>query len=93
VQHILKDLKDDPNHDVLSRVRSLVHYVRASGERRATFKDVIKEGNKTKTFARPVPEVELLRDVDTRWDSAYGMGERALDTRPVSILNYLETVY
>ena len=64
VQHILKLLKEDPNSDILGHLWGLVHFVRASGECWATFKDVIREGNKTHTFAQVVPEWELLCDVD-----------------------------
>jgi hypothetical protein len=35
-------------------------------------------------YTLPIADLELLQDVDTRWDSVYGMLERALPVRPVS---------
>ena len=47
-------------------------------------KTTAKNRNKKKGIAVEVPQVELLRDVKTRWDSTYLMLQRLLDLRPVS---------
>lgn len=84
--------KDD-NRDYASKVahaRSVVGAIRGSGMRRDTFKDIIKNGNANKWFMDPegsdvveLKELELLRDVRTRWDSVYQMLSRLRELRPV----------
>lgn len=69
--------------------RLIVNAVRSSGIRRDDFLDTIKLGNTKNWFKPPgsmtvtVPEHELKRDVDTRWDSTYGMIDRLLELRLV----------
>jgi hypothetical protein len=53
---------------------------------------VIENGNKSGWFRDPrtsavikVPDLELLRDVKTRWDSTFAMIERLMRLRPVSL--------
>lgn len=78
-------------------IRKLVRGIRASGERRDAFRDSIRDGIKDRTFIDPengmvvtsLPEVELLRDVPTRWDSTYQMITRAKILRPVCRLSRL----
>src|SRR5277367_3640065 len=68
--------------------RSVVRAIRGSGMRRDTFRDVIKNGNANKWFMEGskvvvLKEIELLRDVRTRWDSVYRMLSRLQELRPV----------
>lgn len=79
----------------ITRLRALIKALRGSGKRREAFADSIREGNAKSHFVDPeaqergelhiikVPEVTLLRDVDTRWDSVYHMISRARILRPV----------
>ena len=81
----------------LSRLRALIRALRASGKRCEAFSESIREGNSKGLFVDPeacqhgemksvhVPECNLLRDVDTRWDSVYYMIKRARILRPVSL--------
>jgi hypothetical protein len=85
----------------LSRLRVLIRALRASGKRREAFSESIREGNSKGLFVDPeacqrgemksihVPECNLLRDVDTRWDSVYYMIKRARILRPVSLFFFL----
>jgi hypothetical protein len=76
------------SHDVIALVRHFVRFIRASGMRRDEFQDIIAEGNKNgwgSTAPKPpLPAVQLLHDVKTRWDSVYYMVKRFLTLRPVS---------
>lgn len=62
--------------------RDVIRVIRASGLRRDDFVDTVKTGNIKGWFkgvmgdAVQVPELELLRDVKTRWDSTYAMINR-----------------
>lgn len=70
--------------------RDAVRAIRASGMRRDEFTDTIKTGNTKNWYKDPtgnvvkVPELELLRDVSTRWDSMFTMINRLRALRPVS---------
>lgn len=72
--------------------RSAIKAIRVSGLRRDQFMEVVKTGNAKQWFKSPsnelvtVPEVELLRDVCTRWDSTYFMINRLRAMRPVSLI-------
>jgi hypothetical protein len=89
------DDSDDEHEDhaltrsqVVAHARSVVRAIRGSGMRRDTFRDVIKNGNANKWFKEGpkvviVKELELLRDVRTRWDSVYAMLNRLRELRPV----------
>ncbi len=83
-------LKRDP----IKRARRIVRIVRSSDQRKQGFKDVINNGNDSGWFKSDdnevleLPNLELLRDVKTRWDSVYRMIERLLLLRPVSVHIY-----
>jgi hypothetical protein len=75
-----KALEDDP----VSCARVLVTSCRASGQRRTDFREVILQGNKDgtfhvkdlssgKEFTIAVPELQLLKDVKTRWSATFFM--------------------
>ena len=81
----------------LARLRALIRALRASGKRREAFDESIFKSNSKNHFFDPdareqnnqlktveVPQLNLLRDVDTRWDSVYQMVKRAHLLRPVS---------
>lgn len=74
----LEALRRDP----VALGRSIVRVIRASGLRRHAFRESIKQANVDNWFKDPsgkvitMPVVELLRDVDTRWDSVYFMINR-----------------
>ena len=81
----------------LSRARKVVHLLRSSDQRRSGFQDFINTGNERGWFTWQdpnkkdkgtsvieVPQLELLRDVKTRWDSTFLMLERLHLLRPVS---------
>lgn len=69
---------------------TIVRVIRTSGQRHDEFIDTIKTGNAKNWFKGPtgeavcVPELELLCDADTRWDSTYAMLNRLRALRPVS---------
>ena len=79
----------------LQRARNLVTFLRASDQRKDGLRDTINDGNKSNLFIGqdetgkhaviPVPQLELLKDVKTRWDSVYLMLERLRHLRPVSL--------
>lgn len=66
--------------------------MRASGGRRDGFRKLIEHGNDAGDFAPldnpdfKLPCVELLRDMDVRWDSTFLMIEQVILMRPVSDL-------
>jgi hypothetical protein len=81
------------HRDPIALGRVVVRAVRASGQRRDHFLSVIRDGNLNKHFLLPngveivVPELQLLRDVKTRWDSIFFMISRLRIMRPVSDFN------
>jgi hypothetical protein len=85
VQTFEEAVKRDP----IALGRVVVRTVRASGQRRLDFARVIQDGNRQKSFFLGdrveivVPELQLLRDVKTRWDSIYFMIRRLRLLRPV----------
>jgi hypothetical protein len=86
-------LKRDP----IKRARRIVRIVRSSDQRKQAFKKVINTGNHSGWFRShdneviELPDLELLRDVKTRWDSVYCMIEHLLVLRPVSVHMYGHT--
>lgn len=80
--------------DPLRRARRLVQFLRSSDQRRDGLRKFIEDGNKRGWFIGKdenderivlhIPQVELLKDVKTRWDSVYMMLERLRQLRPVS---------
>jgi hypothetical protein len=78
--------------DPIARARAAVRAIRGSGSRRGDFDGVVKQGNVKGWFKRAdssqpikVPELQLLRDVRTRWDSVYHMLRRLRNMREVCI--------
>jgi hypothetical protein len=84
--------------DPLGRARRMVRFLRASDQRKQGLRDMIKTGNlngyffhkndEGKNIAVEVEELELLRDVKTRWDSVYLMVKRLRELRPVSFSTF-----
>lgn len=80
--------------DPLRRARKVVQFLRSSDQRREGLRKFIEDGNRRgwftgkddngKHITLQVPQLELLRDVKTRWDSVYMMLERLRQLRPVS---------
>jgi hypothetical protein len=85
VQDFTAAVKRDP----IALGRVVVRTIRASGQRRAKFTEVIQHGNLTKHFFLGdrveiiVPDLQLIHDVRTRWDSIYFMIRRLRVLRPV----------
>jgi hypothetical protein len=78
--------------DPLRRARRLVSFLRASGQRKEGLRELIKRGNESNLFIGrkdgnlavvTIPQLELLKDVKTRWDSVYFMLRRLRQLRPV----------
>ena len=72
--------------DTISHARTVVRVIRGSGMRRDAFDDVITNGNSKGWFKAGQPlkvvqlkRLQLLRDVQTRWDSEYYMLNRLRD--------------
>jgi hypothetical protein len=85
--------------DPIALGRSIVRVIRASGQRRDAFQDIISSGNSKNWFRVKVDDKEisvqlkplqLLRDVRTRWDSVFLMLRRLREMRPVSFLTILK---
>lgn len=79
-----------PGSNAIKLPRAVVQAIRASGSRREAFNDVVKNGNAKGWFKSGDPrqavilnELQLLRDVRTRWDSVYRMLDRLREMRPV----------
>jgi len=76
--------------DPIALCRGAVCAIRASGKRRDHFCEIIRDGNDKEWFKNEkgetiqIPNLELLRDVRTRWDSLYKMISRFRDLRQVS---------
>ena len=90
LQAWVEGIKRDP----LRRARRVIRLLRSSDEHRRGFLKSIQNGNEHgwfdtkdkdgKRIAGDVPELQLLRDVKTRWDSVYMMLVRLRVLRPVS---------
>ena len=61
---------------------STVRAIRASGSRRDHLLEIIQTGNEKGWFK--LPELQLIHDVKTRWDSVFFMIRRFRGLRPVS---------
>jgi hypothetical protein len=75
--------------DPIALGREVVRVIQASGVRREAFDDIITTGNAKNWFKDgektiQVRQLQLLRDVSTRWDSVYYMISRLREMRPVS---------
>jgi len=78
--------------DTISHACTVVRVIQGSGMRRDAFDDVITNGNSKGWFKAGQPlevvqlkRLQLLRDVQTRWDSEYYMLNRLCELRPVHI--------
>jgi hypothetical protein len=74
--------------DPIALGRNIVRVIRSSGQRREGFKSVIRDGNEKGWFVEnnvvhKVEELQLLRDVKTRWDSVFLMIQRLRMLRQV----------
>jgi hypothetical protein len=82
------------SRDPLKRARKLVRFLRASDQRKELLRQAIQDGNERSWFSYEdgvpvnVPQLQLLKDVKTRWDSVYLMLNRLLALRPVSYFTY-----
>ena len=78
--------------DLLGKIRSLVKAIRASGQRQASFDQVVLSGNDAGWWkdenGEPIAikPLRFLRDVRTRWDSTYQMLVRILMFKQVKSL-------
>ena len=78
------------NSDPIARGRNVVRVLRSSGQRRDKFDEVVVDGNAKGWFVVGdevvmLPNLQLLCDVRTRWDSVYFMIRRLRQMRPVSL--------
>jgi hypothetical protein len=86
------DCDDAAAANPIALARSVVRVIRASGKRREAFEDLITSGNEKGWFQKGDPPKptkikhrQLLRDVQTRWDSVYYMLKRLRMMRPVRL--------
>lgn len=77
--------------DPIAMARAAIRAIRSSTARREAFTKTIVEGNRDGRFGlnangtrRTLDQLQLLRDVPTRWDSVYHMINRFRYLRPVS---------
>ena len=93
-----QDYEEAVTRDPIALCRSIIRAVRASGQRLDHFASIIRDGNEKGWFISPnrqiikVPQLQLLRDVKTRWDSIYFMIRRCREMRPVCNLRLLTTI-
>jgi hypothetical protein len=83
---------DAISRDIISHARTVVRVIRGSGMRRDAFDELIVNGNAKGWFKEGEPPktvqlhiLQLLRDVQTRWDSEYYMLNRLRELRPVCL--------
>jgi hypothetical protein len=79
--------------DPIARLRKIVMAIRSSGQRREAFMTWIETGNNSGLFVLQnncvqIQPRQLLRDVQTRWDSTYQMMKRCIEMRLVSLTFY-----
>ena len=96
----LEDWFTGIKRDPLRRARRIIRLLRSSDRRRTAFREYIQKCNTQGLFLKKgdngvfypvkVPELQLLRDVKTRWDSVYLMLERLRRLRVVSPSRRLE---
>jgi hypothetical protein len=93
-----QDYEEAVTLDPIALCHSIICAVRASGQRLDHFASIIRDGNEKGWFISPnrqiikVPQLQLLRDVKTRWDSIYFMIRRCREMRPVCNLRLLTTI-
>jgi hypothetical protein len=78
----LQTLEEAVGRDPIALGRNIVRTFRSSGQRRDSFLEAIRDGNAKEYFK--VKELQLLRDMRTRWDSVYLMLQRLRELQPVS---------
>lgn len=78
-QSYTEALKRDP----VSICRAIVRQLRASSLRRDDFRKIAAD--------QKLPSHELLRDVETRWDSVYTMIDRVIEMKKVSRTSFLKS--
>ena len=85
--------KEAVRRDHVALGRNIIQVLRSSGQRRDRFDDTVRDGNEKGWFQagdppKPIqlPQVQLLRDVVTRWDSVYYMVRRLREMRPVGFV-------
>src|SRR5258707_2954506 len=89
-QALYTGLKRDP----IKHAHRIVRIVHSSDQRKQAFKNIISTGNNSGWFRShnneviKLPDLELLRDVKTRWDLVYRMIECLLELRLVSVHMY-----
>ena len=75
--------------DIIGMARKLVTASQVSGQRREDLELTIREGNQAGSWTDskgdplPLPELQLLRDCETRWSSTFLMLDRVLTLLPV----------
>ncbi len=87
--------KEAVERNPIALCRSTVWAVRASGQQRDHFQEIIRTGNANGWFK--VSELQLLHDVKTRWDSIFLMIHCFRNLQPVSNFEllhvYILTIY
>jgi hypothetical protein len=68
--------------DTVSRIQELVRQLRTTGQRRDALQRSIDIGNKAGIFENPIPRLQLIRRVVTRWSSYFRMLDRWLHLTP-----------
>lgn len=77
----------------IAKCRQIVAWVRKSCQRRDQLMNLIRSGNQDGVWESELPEVQLLRDVETRWSSTYLMIRRIILLYPVSFYLLLLSLY
>lgn len=68
--------------DTVSRIQELVRQLRTNGRRRDALQRSIEVGNNAGIFEEPIPQLQLIRRVVTRWSSCFRMLDRWLHLTP-----------
>jgi len=85
-----QSFEDACAQDPIARLRRIVMAIRSSGQRRDALMRWIETGNQSGLFVLnnkqvQIQQKQLLRDVQTRWDSTYQMIKRCIEMRVVSL--------
>jgi hypothetical protein len=80
----LQTFKQAVSRDPIALGRNIIRTFRSSGQCHDSFIEAIRDGNAKGYFK--IKELQLLRDVKTRWDSVYLMLLRLRELQPVSYL-------
>jgi len=87
----LQTFEEAVKRDPVALGRNIVRAFRSSGQRRDAFNEIIRDGNSKGWFT--VKELQLLRDVKTRWDSVYNMLRRLRELQPVRCHIYCGRIF